>query len=111
MTSDDRDEPNDSSRSGRGETSREIADVKADLGQLVAAHPVGALAVALGAGYALGGGVFTRLTSSLLRVGIRLGIQLAVMPLIEQELATLVGVGGSEKANGAGTEPERETHH
>ncbi|HVU50337.1 MAG TPA: hypothetical protein VHL80_06605 [Polyangia bacterium] len=98
MTGDDRD---DTSRNGgdeRGAT-RELDEVKADLGALVASHPVGALAVALGAGYALGGGVFTRLTSGILRLGLRLGIQLAVMPLVEQELASLVGFG--PQADGA----------
>jgi hypothetical protein len=91
MTNDDREETR---RSGGGpDEPRELDDVKADLAALVAAHPVGALAAALGAGYALGGGVFTRLTSRLVRLGLRLGIQFAVMPLIEQELATIVGLG------------------
>ena len=64
----------------RAETSRELEEVRSDLASLVEAHPVGALATAVGLGYVVGGGVFTRLTSRLLRLGLRLGIQLAVVP-------------------------------
>jgi hypothetical protein len=116
MTKDDsdgRDEDRDSSRRARGQTSRELEDVKTDLVAFVSEHPVGTLAAALGVGYALGGGIFTRLTSGLLRAGLRLGIQFAVMPVIEQELAALVGGGGA--TNGSGSEPETSggdtTHH
>jgi hypothetical protein len=111
-TSDDGDE---AAKSGRrdapGETDRPLADVKADLGALVAEHPVGVLATALGVGYVLGGGVFTRLTSRLLRLGLRLGIQFAVMPVLEQELATIVGLGRT--TNGTGDDPPEgsPTHH
>ena len=102
----------DSRRRGeRGESTRDLDQLKTDLGTLVADHPVGVLAAAVGVGYAVGGGVFTRLTSRLLRLGVRLGIQLAVMPVIEQELATLLGAG--KPADGSGEDaPARDpTHH
>jgi hypothetical protein len=87
------------SREGRAseradaESSEELEEVKADLGALVAAHPVGALAAAVGVGYVVGGGLFTQLTSRLLRAGLRLGLQFAVLPALEHEVATLVGLG------------------
>ena len=113
MTSDDKDDDREASRRARRQTSRDLEEVKTDLVAFVSAHPVGTLAAALGVGYAFGGGIFTRLTSGLLRVGLRLGIQIAVMPVIEQELAALVGVGRS--TNGASAEAEPSgggtTHH
>lgn len=86
-----------------------------DVGALVDAHPVGALAAALGVGYALGGGLFTSLTSRLLGWGFRLGVQFAVLPVLERELVDLAGRLGqglqgeaaSEPASGAGSRP----HH
>jgi hypothetical protein len=96
------DEERNEERPGRGRSSDRgaVDEVAADLGALVAAHPAGAVAVALGAGYVLGGGVFTRLTSRLLRLALRAGIQFAVLPVLEQELATLVGGGKSPGGDG-----------
>jgi hypothetical protein len=85
----------------RRETRAEIQEVKADLGALVVEHPGVALATAVGAGYVLGGGLFTSLTSRLLRLAFRVGVQFVVLPVLEQELATLVSkppAGGSDKA-------------
>jgi hypothetical protein len=73
-------------------TSLDLDEVKTDLAAIVDAHPVGALAAALGVGYVLGGGVFTRLTSRIVRLGLRLGIQLAVVPILEQQAATIMGL-------------------
>jgi hypothetical protein len=53
-------------------------------------HPYGTVAAAIGIGYVLGGGLFTPLTSRIVRFGIRLGMRLAVLPLIKQEMAALV---------------------
>jgi hypothetical protein len=96
----------------RAETSREFAEVKSDLTSLVVEHPVGALAAAIGVGYVVGGGLFTRLTSRLLRLGLRLGIQLAVVPMLEQEAASLVGLGQPPEGTTAHERPEKgRTHH
>lgn len=86
-----------------------------DVGALVDAHPVGALAAALGVGYAVGGGLFTSLTSRLLGWGFRLGLQFAVLPVLERELAGFAsrlgqssqGEAASEPASGGGSRP----HH
>jgi hypothetical protein len=85
--------------SRRAEEDGPLAEVAADFGALVAAHPAGAMAAALGVGYLVGGGVFTRLTSRLLRLALRVGVQFAVLPVLEQELATLAGVGKTPVSN------------
>jgi ElaB/YqjD/DUF883 family membrane-anchored ribosome-binding protein len=53
-------------------------------------HPFGTVAAALGIGYVLGGGLFTPLTGRIVRMGVRLGMRIAVLPLLRQEIAQLV---------------------
>ena len=53
-------------------------------------HPYGTVAAALGIGYVLGGGLFTPLTGGIVRLGLRIGLRLAVLPLLRQEIAQLV---------------------
>lgn len=53
-----------------------------DLKGRVARNPYGMVAAALGVGYVLGGGLFTSLTGRLLRLGVRL----AALPLVRNEL-------------------------
>jgi hypothetical protein len=101
MTTRDDDEA-DRRSSGAG---AELEGVALDVASLVEAHPVGALAVALGAGYVLGGGVFTRLTSHLVRIAVRLGVKLAVIPVIESELVALAGGLGKSLNDTPGGEP------
>jgi len=52
-------------------------------------HPYGALAVALGAGYILGGGFFTPLTERLARLVVKAGIRAALVPLVATRLTEL----------------------
>jgi hypothetical protein len=115
MANEDKDEASSERKRAserRAETSRELEEVKSDLTSLVVQHPVGALAAALGVGYVVGGGVFTRLTSRLLRLGLRLGIQLAVVPLLEQEAASLVGLGEPPARTAAPEGPAKgRAHH
>jgi hypothetical protein len=61
-----------------------------DIKGRVERHPYGTVAAAVGIGYVLGGGLFTPLTSRIVRFGIRLGMRLAVLPLLKQEVAELV---------------------
>ncbi|HEY0840418.1 MAG TPA: hypothetical protein VGD74_09560 [Vulgatibacter sp.] len=44
---------------------------KLDLGKELREHPYRTLAIAAGVGYVVGGGLFTPLTASLLRIGVR----------------------------------------
>jgi hypothetical protein len=65
-------------------------------------NPYGTLAAALGLGYVLGGGLFTPLTGRIVGAGLRIGIRLAVLPLLEAEVLRLAetfaagAVGGRE---------------
>jgi hypothetical protein len=73
-----------------------------ELRERVNRNPYGAMGVAVGVGYLLAGGLFTPLTGRLLGLGLRIGMRLAIVPLIERELGTLVeslGVSPGESAN------------
>jgi hypothetical protein len=70
----------------RQSTQRVIEDVR----QRVEDEPVKTLAMALGAGYILGGGLFTALTGRLLFGGLRIGLRLAALPLVRDELMGFV---------------------
>lgn len=59
---------------------------KRELDVVVREHPMGALAAALGVGYLVGGGLFTRLTGKFLSLGWALGLQFAVAPALEDLL-------------------------
>ena len=68
-----------------------------DLKGRIERNPYGTLAAALGIGYLLGGGFFTPLTGRLVSLGFRLGVRLAVLPLINDQVANLVSdaLGGA----------------
>ncbi len=87
-----------------------------DLKGRVERHPYGMVAAALGVGYVLGGGLFTPLTARI----IRLGVRLAALPFVKDELvgmaeaalngfqagqAGISGQGGQTGATGMGTSP------
>ena len=61
-----------------------------DIKGRVRRHPYGTVAAAIGIGYVLGGGLFTPLTGRIVRFGVRLGMRLAVLPLIKQEMSELI---------------------
>ncbi len=48
-------------------------------------NPYGMLAGALGIGFVLGGGLFTRLTAQVVGAGLRIGL-MAALPLFQKEL-------------------------
>ena len=56
-----------------------------DLQGRVERHPYGTILAAVGVGYILGGGLFSRLTGSLFRMGFRV----AALPFVKQELLSL----------------------
>jgi hypothetical protein len=45
--------------------------------------------VALGVGYVLGGGLFSRLTARLVGTGIRIGLRTALLPFVTEGLVVL----------------------
>jgi len=67
-----------------------IETMVSDGRQMVDEHPWRAVGVALGAGYVLGGGLLTPLTGRLLYGVLRIGLRLAALPLIRDELMSLV---------------------
>jgi hypothetical protein len=79
---------------------------------LVRQHPMGALAAALGVGYVLGGGLFTRTSSRVFGLAVRMGVRFALMPLLERELAGLASAAASSMEGGDGAEDggERTQH-
>jgi|SwirhirootsSR3_FD_contig_51_10220677_length_870_multi_7_in_0_out_0_2 hypothetical protein len=61
-----------------------------DLKGRVNRNPYGTVAAALGIGYVLGGGLFTPLTARIVGMGLRIGMRLAVLPLLKQEVAEVL---------------------
>jgi len=75
-------------------------------------HPARTVGMAVGAGYLLGGGLFSRLTGRILGTGARLVFRLVVIPLaVEAGMAAAASAlvsraGRQESAGGSGrTEP------
>jgi hypothetical protein len=60
-----------------------------DLKGRVKRRPYGSLAAAVGIGYVLGGGIFTPLTSKIVRLGLRIGVRAALLPLLKDQVAGL----------------------
>ncbi len=52
-------------------------------------HPGRSVAMAVGVGYVLGGGLFSRLTARLLGTGIRIGLRTALLPFVTESLVAL----------------------
>lgn len=68
-------------------------------------HPYGSVAAALGVGYVMAGGIFTPLTSRIVRLGLRIGVRLALVPLLKDQiagLATVLADGDSDAGRGTG---------
>jgi hypothetical protein len=75
-------------------------------------HPYGMMLVALGVGYILGGGLFTPFTARV----VRLGLRLAALPLVKDELISMAEAamdglsgrpgGGSENPEAQGYNPQ-----
>jgi hypothetical protein len=73
-----------------------------DLEDRLARNPYGMLAAAIGVGFVLGGGLFTRLTSRLVGVGLRIGLTSA-LPFVSEALLKV-----ASEARAITNEPERE---
>ena len=72
------------------EAKRSIETAVDDVRDRVQEQPVKTLALALGAGYVVGGGLFTPLTGRLFYTGLRIALRLAALPLVREELMALV---------------------
>jgi hypothetical protein len=70
------------------------------LSQRAMAHPYQTLLIAAGVGYVLGGGLFTRLTMSMLRAGVRMG----ALPLVRRALLDAAEVALSMPTQGRNTQ-------
>jgi len=81
-----------------------VSDIRdaLDIPGRVERHPYGTVAAAVGIGYVLGGGLFSPLTASIVRLGVRIGLRLAVLPLLKQEMAELVETLEDEDGKGKG---------
>ena len=64
-------------------------DVLHSIGEETTSHPFRTVGLAAGAGFVLGGGLFTPLTARALGVGVRLALRLAVLPALGRGLAMI----------------------
>jgi hypothetical protein len=67
-----------------------LEGVMDDWREMVDQHPWRALGLALGAGYVVGGGLLTTLTGRFLLGAVRMGVRLAALPVVRDELMGLV---------------------
>jgi len=74
-----------------GEARDSVQTMVSELRDKVEEHPWRTLGLALGAGYIVGGGLFTALTGRLLFTGIKLGTRLAALPLVRDEVMGFIG--------------------
>ena len=89
---------NDSAHKAWDRTRGAVSELKraAAIEERVNRNPYGSIAAALGIGYVLGGGIFTPLTSRIVALGLRIGIRLAVLPMLKDEISVLADALGGE---------------
>ncbi|HEY4392489.1 MAG TPA: hypothetical protein VGP64_00425 [Polyangia bacterium] len=102
---------NDSAHKAWDRTRGAVSELKraAAIDERVGRHPYGSLAAALGIGYVLGGGLFTPLTSRIFGLGLRIGVRLAVLPMLKDEISVLADAltGGNESESEGKTKGRR----
>ncbi|HXU64678.1 MAG TPA: hypothetical protein VN962_23420 [Polyangia bacterium] len=92
----------DSAQQAWDRTRDAVTDLKraADIDGRVRRNPYGTVAAALGIGYVLGGGIFTPLTGRIVGLGLRLGIRLALLPMMKDQISELAdSLGGEIETN------------
>jgi len=77
---------------------RDIIDIEGRVDR----NPYGMMAGAMGAGFILGGGLFTRVTERLVGTALRIGV-MAALPRLEKEFGWCIG----RTADAAGTPGEK----
>jgi hypothetical protein len=82
---------NDTAQQAWEATRNAVSDLRGtlDIDGRVQRNPYGTIAAALGIGYVLGGGLFSPLTGRVVGLGLRIGLRLAVLPLLKRELSDL----------------------
>src|SRR3954465_1204610 len=85
------DRASDNAQEAWSRTRDTVSDLKdrLDIEGRVERNPYGMMAAALGVGYVLGGGLFSPLTARLVGFGMRMGLRLAAIPFLENELRGL----------------------
>ena len=76
-----------SNRSSNGRT--RVESFAGKLARQTRKHPGRFVAVAMGVGYVLGGGLFSRLTARIVGTAIRIGLRTAVVPFVMEGLLLL----------------------
>lgn len=71
------------------ETRKPVGSWTDTLARQTREHPGRSVALAIGVGYVLGGGVFSRLTARILGTGIRIGLRTALVPFVTESLVAL----------------------
>jgi hypothetical protein len=95
----------DSAHKAWDRTRGAVSELKraAAIDERVDRHPYGSVAAALGIGYLLGGGLFTPLTSRIVALGLRIGVRLAVLPMLKDEISVLAdALTGENETEGKG---------
>jgi hypothetical protein len=69
---------------------RDIVDDVIDVPGRVERNPYGMMAGAMGAGFILGGGLFTRITEKIAGAALRIGV-MAALPHLEKEIGRFLG--------------------
>jgi hypothetical protein len=104
---------NDTAQEAWTRTRDTVNDLKEalDIDGRVSRHPFGTVAAALGIGYVLGGGIFSPLTGRLVGFGLRMGLRLAAIPFIQNELSALVeSVGAGAAGEESGSKSRKAQH-
>lgn len=76
------------SKSG-SETRRQVESLADQLVRQTREHPGRSVAMAVGVGYVLGGGLFSRLTARIVGTGLRIGLRTAILPFVTEGLLVL----------------------
>jgi len=108
------DRASDTAHEAWSRTRETVSDLKErlDIDGRVARNPYGMVAAALGVGYVLGGGLFSPLTARLVGFGMRMGLRLAAIPFLENELRGLTEsvMNGESDESAEGQSGERKSH-
>jgi hypothetical protein len=101
------DHVSDSAQQAWSRTRDAVSDLRStlDIEGRVNRYPYGTVAAALGIGYVLGGGIFSPLTARILGIGLKVGLRLAVLPFLSDELMGMAEQLGRGH-DGAGEEGE-----